>query len=256
MTNGAGFLAGVGASAPVRGAMCRLPGAAAAETIARQGFDYIVIDCQHGMIGFAEACAMIQSIRAAGVVPLVRVLKNDPADIGRFLDAGAGGITVPMVDSALDAELSWRACRYAPIGGRSYGPIFASMHSGPATRDALEDVSLMVMIETSGGVKNVNEIAAVDGVAAIYAGPSDLALDLGESVGAPLARPVEEAVARILEACQRNQIVAGIQCGTPGDARRRFAQGFSLVTVVQDVKLLADGSRAALSMSGDSNEAK
>lgn len=176
---------------------------------------------------------------------MVRVPANDPARIGQLLDAGAGGVVVPMVSSAQEAARAVAATRYQPEGTRSFGPFRGTGKYGASVREELEDVAVVVMIETLDGLRNVDEIAAVPGVDCLYVGPSDLACALGLWPGDH--SEVEKAIRRIKEAAHNAGLVAGIQCPDGPAGRRRLEEGFRMVTVVQDVALLNRAARQHLS---------
>ena len=107
-----------------------IPCAWTAEVMAHAGFDAVTIDMQHGLMDYQTSLAMLQSISATGIVPLVRVPWNDPAAVMRALDAGAYGIICPMINNRKEADAFVGACRYAPDGYRSNGPTRAVFSAG------------------------------------------------------------------------------------------------------------------------------
>src|ERR1700722_1957446 len=143
----------------------------------RAGYDYVGIDCQHTPVNESAAALMLQRSAGRRSAIVVRVSKNDPSLIGRLADAGADGVIVPMVSSPDEARSAVAACRYPPHGVRSFGPMRAEL--GLDLKELEGRVSLLVMIETAEGLEQVNEIAAVPGVAGIYVGPADLSICLG-----------------------------------------------------------------------------
>src|SRR5271170_3835436 len=148
--------------------------------MAHSGFDWVCVDMQHGMIDFSQMVPMLQGISSTGTAPLVRVPRNEPGIIGKSLDAGAWGVIVPMVNSRQEAEEAVAACRYAPVGIRSYGPLRANLYAGfEYFSRANDEVLCIVMVETTVAVERVDEIASVPGVDAIYIGPADLSVTLG-----------------------------------------------------------------------------
>ena len=157
----------------------------AAERIARLGYDYVVLDGQHGLIGYQGLMTGLLAIDAGAAigpratVGMVRVEANDPTPIGRALDAGATGVIVPLIDTAEDVASAVRAAKYPPVGARSFGPMRASLRIGPVPADANEATVVLAMIETPLGLKNVAEICATPGLDGVYVGPSDLSLALG-----------------------------------------------------------------------------
>jgi 4-hydroxy-2-oxoheptanedioate aldolase len=131
------------------------------------------------------------------------------------------------------------ACRYPPVGTRSYGPSRAELVLGSSVPEELAAAALcFVMIETREGLDQVEEIAATPGLDGLYIGPSDLSLALGITprVGGP---ELEQAIARVLEAAHAHGLIAGMHCGSGEAARARAEQGFDMVTVVVDAALFA-----------------
>jgi 4-hydroxy-2-oxoheptanedioate aldolase len=226
-------------TSPARiGAWCSTGSVHVAELLDAAGFDYVCVDCQHGLSGGgADALPALLGVRRS--VPVVRVPSNDGGWIGRALDTGAHAVIVPMVASADDARRAARACRYAPDGVRSWGTNRSSLSGTPAEVNAA--VACYVMVETREAVDCADAIAATAGVDGIYLGPADLAVSMGSAPGGG-DDDVEKAIERVRVACADAGIVAGIQANGGEDARRRVDQGFDMVTVATDVALL----RAAL----------
>ena len=111
------------AGEPTYGAWLAIPSPLVAEAAALAGFDYVCIDMQHGVADYQVAIAMLAAMRGSDSTPIVRVPWLEPGIIGRVLDAGALGVVIPMVNSRAEAEAAVAACRYAPAGARSFGPI-------------------------------------------------------------------------------------------------------------------------------------
>src|SRR5688500_5028450 len=165
------------------GGWLQLPGSATAELMGSVGFEFVCVDQQHGLIGDDALLPMLQALDASGTPTLVRVVANDAAAIGRALDRGAGGVVVPLVESADDARRAAIACRYPPRGDRSYGPTRTGWRARPS------EPLCVVMVETAAAVAALAEILAVDGVDAIFIGPSDLALNTGRPLEAQHGDP-------------------------------------------------------------------
>ena len=235
------------AGRPALGAWLVIPSAFSAEIIAHGGFDWVCVDMQHGVIDYAQMVTMLQAVASTDVTPLVRVPWNEPAIIGKTLDAGARGVIVPMVNSRADAERAVQACRYAPVGARSYGPVRASYYVGfDYFANANEDVLCIVMVETRDAVAQVDDILSVPGVDAVYVGPADLSVTLGLPPAPDQdAASFSDAITRILDACRAHGVVPGI-AGNQQTAPKRIEQGFRLVEVAADAALLARGAGLAL----------
>ena len=221
-----------------------IPSSYAAEVVCHAGFDAVTVDCQHGMIGFGDALAMLQAISTTQCVPLVRPSENDPAQIMRFLDAGAYGIICPMISTADEASRLVSACRYAPRGRRSYGPARSALYGGADYfQCANAEILVLAMIETRPGIENLPAILATDGLDGVYVGPNDLAIELGY---APKAEHDEaeviDAIAEICRTARARDLLPGIFCSDGRAAACRAAEGFGLVTPGNDAMVL----RAAL----------
>ncbi|RYB02659.1 HpcH/HpaI aldolase family protein [Lichenibacterium ramalinae] len=221
----------------------------AAEIVARGGYDSVTIDLQHGMIDDGDALAMIQALRASGAAPLVRVPWLAPAPIMRALDMGAVGVVCPMVETAAQAAELVSYVRYPPAGTRSFGPTRAAIVEGAGygeTADAR--VICFAMIETARGFGEVDAIAATPGLDGLYIGPADLTLALtGRRFRTGFDREEPEmldAIRTILGAAKRAGIRAALHCGSPAYAARAIGWGFDLVTLPNDVRILARGAAA------------
>jgi 2-keto-3-deoxy-L-rhamnonate aldolase RhmA len=213
-----------------------------AETLAHSGYDFLVVDCQHSLLDEVAAGHLLKALAGAPAACFVRCSRNEPARIGRVLDAGADGVIVPLVNSAAEAADAVAACRYGSKGTRSFGPFRAGLGFDVAKLEGR--VSCFVMIETVRATERAAEICAVPGVAGVFIGPTDLGVDkgipaiatFGENAPAPLA----EAMDKVLKATK----AAGIICGRPAysvaDAGRAIKAGFRLVTIGADRMMLRE----------------
>jgi 4-hydroxy-2-oxoheptanedioate aldolase len=228
---------------------CAIPSSFSAELMAHQGWDSLTIDLQHGLIDYQTAVTMLQAISTTATVPLIRVPWLDSGMLMKVLDAGAFGVICPMINTAGDAEMLVRACRYPPEGGRSYGPIRASLYAGADyPQHANNTIAVIAMIETRAALDNLDAILAVPGLDAVYIGPADLANALGRTPGFDQTDPVmEEAIDLILRKATEHRVIAGIHNASPDYAGRMIDKGFRLVTVSSDARLLVAGASAALS---------
>lgn len=229
---------------------------AVVDAAASIGPDFVVIDTQHGVdLGRVDA-SLFTVLAQYGVPGLVRVPAIDNAPIGRALDLGAAGIIVPLVDSADDARRAVAATRYAPSGGRSYG--MQTRRMGPFA----EEPFIAIQVETAGAVEQIEAIAAVEGVDALYIGPADLGLALGgepaPDVDAvfdgthPNASRLVDAFRAVVAACDANDIFAGIHVGDGTTATRARDEGFRFSSVAADVGLIASGLSTELRVARDS----
>jgi 4-hydroxy-2-oxoheptanedioate aldolase len=178
------------------------------------------------------------------VIPLARVPWNEPSIIMKMLDAGAWGVVVPLINTPVDAATAVAACRYPPLGIRSYGPTRASVYAGvDYVSRANDQVLCIVMIETKQGLENLDAIMSVPGVDACYIGPADLSYALGLPPRTDSDEPAHvAAVARILDSARRHGVVAGIHTGSPAFAARCIQQGFQMVTLTSDASSMGKGA--------------
>ncbi len=228
------------AGRPIINAWLSIGSSYSAEIAAHGGYDAVTVDCQHGMMGFDVALAMLQAISTTAAIPLVRPSRNDPAEIMRWLDAGAYGLICPMISTRTEAEALVSACRYPPIGSRSFGPARGLLYGGADyAAEANREILVLGMIETSQGLDNLADIVATPGLDGIYVGPNDLALALGRDPAPESDDPAMiEAIERIRSAVVAAGKLAGIFCSGGAGARQRVREGFDLVTPGNDAMLL------------------
>ena len=225
---------------------CSIPSSFSAEVMAHQGFDSITIDMQHGLIDYQVAVTMLQAISTTSVIPLTRVPWNDPARLMKILDAGTYGVICPMINTQQDAETLVRACKYPPMGIRSFGPIRAKYYSGGATHGggdyhhhANEETLVIPQIETREAIGNLDEILQVPGISAIYIGPSDLSMAFNKDPRKGQSDPeLVEAKQRILEAAKHHGIPAGIHTNSREIAVEMIKQGFQFASLQSDDRFL------------------
>jgi 4-hydroxy-2-oxoheptanedioate aldolase len=225
-----------------------IPNSFSAETMAHQGWDSLTIDLQHGVVDYSAMVPMLQAISTTPTVPLVRVPWLDPAMLMKTLDAGAYGVICPMVNTRDDAQKLVAYTHYAPRGTRSYGPIRALLYGGADYAEHADDaIVVFAMIETAQAVDNLDAILSVEGLDAVYIGPSDLSISLGCKPGFDDLEPkAAQAVEHILARARAHGVVAAIHNGAPEAALARIAKGFQLVTIGSDARLLAAGSQQIL----------
>lgn len=225
-----------------------VPSAFSAEVMAHQGWDTLTIDLQHGVNDYAAMVGMLQAISTTPTVPIVRVPWLEPGIVMKALDAGAYGVIAPMVNTREDAQKLVAWTHYAPQGTRSFGPVRAALYGGADyPTQANQTIVAFAMIETAQALDNLDAILSVEGLDAIYIGPSDLSLALGcKPVFDDVEPKVAEAIDHIVQRAQAHGVKAGIHNGRPDVALARIAKGFRFVTVSSDARLLAAGSQELL----------
>lgn len=219
-----------------------------AETMAHQGWDALTIDLQHGVVDYQAMVSMLQAISTTATVPVVRVPWLEPGILMKTLDAGAYGVICPMVNTREDAQKLVACTHYAPRGARSFGPVRALLYGGADyPRHANDTIVTFAMIETTKALDKLDDILSVEGLDAIYIGPSDLSLALGCTPTFDELDPkAAEAVDHILARAKAHGVVAAIHNGTPEAALKRIAKGFQFVTVSSDSRLIAAGAQQVM----------
>jgi 4-hydroxy-2-oxoheptanedioate aldolase len=240
---------------PIVGSWLMFPGASLARSVAQQGFDYILVDTEHGNIDDAAMHASVAAIAAESVPSLVRIAAPENWMVKRALDTGAHGILCPMMNTADDAKRLVSYTRFpSPIeereansknpnhieGIRGVGSPFA-----PAAfrQDMVEyvvewnqNVFVAVQIETKEGLENVESIAAVDGIDMLFIGPNDLTSSLGYPFHMHPTQPEsQEAFKKILAAAKKHNKFAGMFCTSADQVRKAFEQGYDFMNLGADI---------------------
>src|SRR4051794_38760450 len=211
----------------------------AAEVVAGAGFDWVVLDGEHGALGTAGLFSLLQAVASTGAAPVVRVPHPRSELIGWVLDAGASGVMVPRAETLEDVRAAVAATRYAEGRGAA-GGVRAAGYGRDAGYLARADGErlVLVQIETLGALDAVGAIAALDGVDVLFLGPADLARSLGRT-GAPADDPeVVDAGRRIAEAARAAGKVAGFFVPDPAQAPPYVELGFALIASGGDLGLL------------------
>ncbi|MGN6662459.1 MAG: HpcH/HpaI aldolase family protein [Achromobacter mucicolens] len=211
---------------PLRGLFNGLPSPAIVEMCAYAGFDFIILDNEHGSADLGMTEHMLRAARATGIVPIVRCFEQD---LPRILDMGASAVQVPMVESAEQARRLAGMIHYPPVGRR--GSAFSTRAAGYGafggaghTQRSNDGIGFIAMIETPEAIAAAGEIAAVDGVDAVFIGPNDLAHAMGHGSDWN-AEPVQRAIEAGLRAIAGAGKCSGIIALTPQDEEKYGAMG-------------------------------
>jgi 4-hydroxy-2-oxoheptanedioate aldolase len=234
------------------GAWCSIPSPYVVEILSSCGFDWLCLDLQHGFIGSESLLPMLQAASIRRTPMLGRVPTLEPGIIGRVLDAGAAGVIVPLVNTAAKAREAVRACRYPPHGTRSWGPARLTLADrGYSASKANDAVQCVVMIETTEAIRNIDEIVQVDGVTAVFVGPSDLAADmtLPPRYGA-IPGEHAQALGLIADTCHRHGMPVGIFGGSPDAVSQYSDMGYQFFAVTTDAALIRAGAESYLRTDG------
>ncbi len=216
------------------------------EWLSRLGFDWLLLDAEHGPLDFETLQRMMQPMNGTSCIPIVRPQWNDLVVIKRVLDIGAYGVLIPWVNSKEEAEYAVRACRYPPEGIRGYGPRRAGMFDPEYYETANKEILIAVQIETEKALKNLDEILSVEGIDACYIGPMDLSCSLGFGVPPKWDEPrYLEAFDRVLEAAEKCGKPAGM-FATLDNIEWAIEKGFRFNTVDSADAFLLRGAQMAL----------
>jgi 4-hydroxy-2-oxoheptanedioate aldolase len=227
-----------------------------AEIAAGAGFDWLVLDAEHGALGSAPLFGQLQAMAGRSTAPFVRVPSFGSDLIGWALDAGAAGIVVPRSQGVADARAAVAATRYAAGRGAAPGVRAAGYGRDPEYLPTADDRRvLMIQIETAPALDVVDEIAAIDGVDVLFLGPADLARELG-LLGAAADHPqILEAAARIAAAADAGAKAAGVYLHDPGHATTYRELGYSMIASGSDSGLLRGAVDARLGRLAESARA-
>ena len=219
-----------------------------AEVMARQGFDALCIDLQHGITELATLLPMLQAVSQTDTSPVVRVAWNDAAVIMKALDLGAMSIIVPMVSTAQEAAQAVAACRYPPVGMRSSGPIRGLQYAGADyLARANDEIVVIAMVETKEGLDNLDAICATPGLDAIYIGPSDLSFALGLPPKMDNTDPLHLATCdKIRDTAHKHGKKACMHTMSAAFAAGALKRGFDLVMLTSDINCMVAGARQQL----------
>ena len=215
------------------------------EILALAGFDYLILDQEHGLGDPTSLSLQLQAVSATNTTPIVRVPWNDHVYLKRVLDAGVEGVMIPSVETAEEARAAVAACRYPTLGrrGTAASTVRASNYGmAPDYVPTCADNLLIVLqIESAKGVENIDEILEVEGIDVMFIGPYDLSGTMGH-----LGNIKHPEVARAIEHAESRIKAKGLPMGTvphPGCTwKDMFARGYQFVNAGSDVARLRDGS--------------
>lgn len=232
----------------VLGTFLNLGSPIGAEICGQAGFDWVLIDLEHGSGTEATLLNDLQAVAGTDTTAVVRVEGNDRSRIGRALDFGAEGIMVPRVDTAEEAARAAASMRYPPQGARGVAQMnraggFGRRSGGLAA--ANDRVLGVAQIESPEAVANVAEIAATEGIEVLFIGPSDLSHSMGIP-GQLEAEPFQEALVTVVEAARAAAKSSGILAQTADQAASYARQGFQLIAIGGDSAFLAASARAVV----------
>ena len=231
------------------GTFLNLGSPVSAELCAGAGFDWVILDLEHGSGTEADLLGLLQAVEGTGATAVVRVEEGTRLRIGRALDLGATAVMVPRVDTLEQARMAVGFLRYPPNGIRGIALPTRGAGFGRVGHDELPGVNERLLgvfqVESRSAVEAADELAALDGVDVLFVGPTDLshALGLPGQVEAP---GYLEAVKRVAQAAEANGKAAGILLWSAVDAGRYLDMGYRFLALGSDGMFVAAGARAAI----------
>jgi 2-dehydro-3-deoxyglucarate aldolase len=231
----------LGENRPSIGSWMQIPDSSVAEIMGQAGYDWVAVDMEHGAIAVHQLPDLFRALELGGALPLARLAHGHGKDCKQALDAGAGGVIVPMVETAAQLLMVRDACRWPPAGTRGVGFSRANLFGVhfEAYREEAQAPLLVAMIEHVRAVENLEEILAVDGLDAILIGPYDLSASMG--LTAKFDAPEFIAVMnRIHALCGKQRIPCGVHVVMP-DAevlQQRIAEGYRFIAYSIDAVFL------------------
>jgi 4-hydroxy-2-oxoheptanedioate aldolase len=239
------------------GCFIRYPDPALCELLALQGFDFLVLDAEHGTVEPRECENMVRAAELRGATPIVRVPANQPPVILRYLDTGAQGVHVPLVADAPQADAAVRSVKYWPRGARGLAGVRAASYGqegplGDYVSRANEETLVVIQIETREALEQVPAIAATDGVDVVFIGPTDLSQALGVP-GQTTHATVEEAFDEIIRGVADTGPAIGVLAADEAGVRAWRERGARYIAVTVD-SLLTRSARGLLAAVRDGRD--
>jgi len=222
-----------------------------AEALAREAFDAVTLDMQHGGVDFVGASRAIQAVALAGKPTIVRVNVGDFATASRLADAGAAGVIAPMINSGVEARQFAAFMKFPPLGRRSWGPracVPLSGLPGPAYLHGANAITLAIaMVETREALDALDDIVGADGIDGVFVGPADLSIALsgGERLD-PHGALVDAALTKVAASAKAHGKFAGLFCFDGVGAKTARERGFALTSISTDALLLRAAAKREL----------
>lgn len=231
------------AGRPSFGSWMTLDSSISAEVMGKAGFDWLILDSQHGGVNAGNMLSLIQAVDLGGTHAIVRVGWIDESQIMRALDQGAYGVIVPMVSTPEDARRAAAATRYPPHGVRSFGKV-RSYYSAAGAEEP--EPLCLVMIETAEALENLDAIAATPGVDGLFIGPVDLAISLGQGPAMTMTPEVFDAVRDVIAVCRKHGKISGAAALGADNARQLVEMGMTFVPLGNDAGFIRRAAAAEL----------
>ena len=232
------------------GTFLNLGSSLTAEIAGNAGFDWVLIDLEHGAGNRQELLYQLQAIESTPAVPFVRIAWNDPVLFKQVLDLGASGIMVPYVQTADEARRAAAAVRYPPEGIRGVAAMNRACSFGPGFDEYFKTASsklvTILQIETAEAIRNIEQIASVDGADVLFVGPMDLSVGLG--IPMLWSHPdLRSALKKVVNACRKAGKTAGMIVMNEDQIEQAVADGFTMLSYSSDSSVVVKGLQSIAS---------
>ena len=230
---------------PSIGSWIQIPNASVAEIMGQSGFDWVAVDIEHGSISTYLLPDLFRALELGNTLPLARLAQGSDKDIKEALDAGAGGIIVPMVESGNQLKDIRKASCWPPLGSRGVGFSRANLYGKYFNEYKKESQQplLIAMIESEKAIKNLESILSVEGLDAILIGPYDLSASMGV-IGDFSNQKFVNTIDQILKLSNKYKITAGIHIVEPSkiELEKKIEEGYKFIAYSLDSVMLLDAA--------------
>lgn len=221
-----------------------------AELFGLAGFDYYMLDAEHGIMDAAQAVNVIRACERVNMTPMVRVGSKDPKLVLQYMDAGMMGVMMPGLESPAEVKMLIDAVKYAPVGKRGMGITRASSYVavGQEAVDYInftnEQTMVIPQFEDAALIDRFEEMISQPGVDAVVIGPRDLSLNMGFPDG-PNHPEVQAMIDRVIALCKKANVIVGITAGRRADSAKQVARGATMILAIAHFVIMA-GSKEFL----------
>ena len=224
----------------------QIPHASISEILGQAGYDWVAVDMEHGSVGVDQLPDLFRAIELGGSLPLARIAESNPKDCKQALDAGAGGIIAPMIESAEQLTMVRNACCWPPIGTRGVGFSRANLFGKhiESYKEEAKSPLLIAQIEHIDAVNNLDDILQVEGLDAIIVGPYDLSASMGIT-GEFDSPKFIEIMANIMSVCKEHNVPCGDHVVQPNQEllNERIKQGYRFIAYGTDGVFLVNSAQ-------------
>jgi 4-hydroxy-2-oxoheptanedioate aldolase len=237
------------AGQPVLGSFVNFSSPAVVEILGYCGLDFVIVDAEHGAMDPMACEEMVRAADVVGLTPIIRVAINLQQNILRYLDTGALGVQMPMINTRADAELAVRSVKYYPLGRRGLAGTRAAQFGlvtplSEYVKQANDETLVITHVETMEAVENLPQVLEVEGIDVVFIGPTDLSQAMGYP-GRPQEPVVQETIDRVIKQVQASGKAVGTICSSGDQAKRLIDRGV-LYIATTGISLLSTAAREFL----------